>query len=81
MSPVVLPRVQTGAVSCLVTDIYSDGASEIFSKFCLFPGTWTTFFFSECHFPQEEHYFAKLYYIAHFEGHVKAQGWLCSGYC
>jgi hypothetical protein len=31
-------------------------------------------FSSECHFPQEKHDFAKLYYIAHFEGHEKAQG-------
>jgi hypothetical protein len=45
MLPVVFPKVQTGAVSCSVTDSYSDGASEIFSKFCLFPGTWTTVFF------------------------------------
>jgi hypothetical protein len=45
MLPVVLPKVQTGSVSCLVIDSYSDGAFEIFSKFCLLPGTWTTVFF------------------------------------
>jgi len=38
-------------------------------------------FSSKCHLPQETHGFAKLYYIAHSEGHVKAQGWLCSGIC
>jgi len=38
-------------------------------------------FSSECHFPQEKHDFAKLNDIAYFEGHVKAQGWLCSAYC
>jgi len=39
------PTFKPGALSCLVIDICSDEASEIFSKYCLFAWTWTTFFF------------------------------------
>jgi hypothetical protein len=64
----------------LVIDIYDDGASLIFSKYCLCLLGHGQHFTSECHVPQEKYGFAKLYYIAHFESHVQAQGWLRSEY-